>query len=192
MEKKTNPVTICHMIIMGLMCILSAISACIIFSGHIPEGYEVVTGTQKTASYVIGLGHTMNVLALICGIVYMVKGSGKSVARLYKAFLLLVTLGLAFRLAGKLIFPGFDVSACMMIGSIIMLLILTFAKDLGRTKTWSVFCILFVLDLVVSILTFDGREALSSIAGGLTRLVIDATIATAIYSKYKDKATRGK
>ena len=192
MEKKNNLGTICHLILMGVMCVLSVISACIIFSGHIPEGYEIVTGAQKTASYVIGIGHTMNALALICGMVYMLKGGGKNVAGLYKTFLLLVMLGLALRLAGKLIFPGFDVSACLMIGSIIMLLILTFAKDLGRTKTWSVFCILFVLDLIVSILTFDKREALSSIASGLTRLVLDATIAIAIYSKYKDKATRGK
>ena len=192
MEKKNNLGTISHVIVMGIMCVLSVISACIIFSGHIPEGYEIVTGAQKTASYISGIGHTLNVLALICGMIYVLKGSGKDVAGLYKTYLLLVALGLAARFAGKLINSGFGVPVCLMLGSIIMLLILTFAKDMGKTKTWTVFCILFVLDLIVSILAFESREALSSIASGLTRLVLDLTIATAIYSKYKDKAARGK
>ena len=192
MEKKNNLGTICHLILMGVMCVLSAISACIIFSGHIPEGYEVVTGTQKTASYVIGIGHTMNVLALICGMVYMLKGSGKAVAGLYKAFLLLVMLGLALRMASRFFFPGFDLSAGLMIGSVLMLLILIFAKDPGRTRSWCVFYVLLALDLIVAILTFDGREALSSIASGLTRLVLDGTIGLAIRAKYADKAARGR
>ena len=73
-----------------------------------------------------------------------------------------------------------------------MLLILTFGKDLGRTKTWSVFHVLIALDIAIAILMFDSREALSSIASGLTRLVLDGTIGLAIRAKYADKAARGK
>ena len=192
MQKKMNGLTICHLILMVVVCVLSCISAWIIFSGNIPEGYEVVTEAHKTASSIIGVGHVVNILALICGIVYMLKGSGKSVAGLYKAFLVLVTLGLALRLVGRFVFPGFDAAAGLMIGSIVMLLILIFAKDLGRTKTWVVFYILLALDLVVAILMFDSREVLSSIASGLTRLVLDGSIGLAIRAKYKDKAARGK
>ena len=79
-----------------------------------------------------------------------------------------------------------------MIGSLLMLLILTFVKDLGRTKTWSVFYLLLALDLVTAILMYDSREALSSIASGLTRLVLDGSIGLAIRAKYMDKAARGK
>ena len=67
-----------------------------------------------------------------------------------------------------------------------------FAKDLGRTRSWCVFYVLLALDLIVAILTFDGREALSSIASGLTRLVLDGTIGLAIRAKYADKAARGR
>lgn len=191
-NKKLGALSIFHLILMGVVCVLSCVSAWIIFSGHIPEGYEVVTDAHKNASFIIGIGHTVNALALICGMIYILKGSGKNVAGLYKAFLLLVTLGLALRLAGKFVFPGFDVSAGLMIASILMLLILLFGKDLGKTKTWCVFYVLIALDLVVAILMFDSREALSSIASGLTRLVLDGSIGLAIRAKYSDKAARGR
>ena len=192
MKNKMSSLTTCHLILMGIMCILCCASSIIIFTGNIPEGYEVVTEAHKTASLITGFSHAVNALALICGMAYIRKGSGKDVAGIYKAFLLLVTLGLGLRLAGKLVFPGFDVAAGLMIGSVLMLLILTFVKDLGRTKTWTVFYILLALDLVVAILTFDSREALSSIASGLTRLILDGTIGLAIRAKYMDKAERGK
>lgn len=192
MNTKNDRLMLLHLVMMGLMAILSGISAWIIFSGHIPEGYEVFTEIQKKASLVVGFSHTANVFALICGIAYILKGATKSAAGLYKAFLLLVLLGLALRLAGKLVYPGFDLTAGLIIGSLLMLLILTFVKDLGRTKTWSVFYLLLALDLVTAILMYDSREALSSIASGLTRLVLDGSIGLAIRAKYMDKAARGK
>ena len=192
MNKNTGWLKTCHLIMMVLTGILSCVSAVIIFSGHIPEGYEIVTEAHKTASLIIGIGHTANLLALICGIVYMLKGSGKDVAGLYKTFLLLVTLGLALRLVGKLVYPGFDALACLMIVCVILLLILTFAKDLGRTKTLGVYYVLLALELIVAILSFDSREGLSSIASGLTRLVLCGSIGLAIWAKYMDKAARGK
>jgi len=192
MNEKNKAMIISHVALMGLICILSCVSAGIIFSGSIPKGYEVYTEAHKNASFIIGFSHTANAIALICGIIYMLKGSGKNVAGLYKAFLLLATVGLALRLAGKLVFPGFDVSAALMIGSLLMLLTLTFVKDLGKTKTLAAFYTLFALDVALAILGFDSREALSSIASGLTRLVLDGTIGIAITLKYKDKAARGK
>ena len=192
MQKKMDLPMICHLIVMVVVGVMSCISAVIIFSGHIPEGYEIFTDVQKNASYIVGVSHAVNVLALFCGIVYMLRGSGKDVAGLYKTFLLLVTLGLIARLVSRFVFPGFDAMACLMIASILMLLILTFAKDLGKTKTLCVYYVLLALDLVAAILLFDKREALSCIASGLTRLVLDGSIGLAIFAKYKDKAARGR
>lgn len=193
MTKNKNLAKTCHMILMGLMIILSCVSAGIIFSGNIPEGFEVnAVEAHKNASLVIGIGHVVNAFALVCGLTYMIKGSGKNVAGLYKSFLFLVTIGLIARLIGKLIYPGFDAVAVLTIIGICALLILTFVKDLGRTKTWSAFYVLLAVDVAIAILMFDKREALSSIASGLTRLVIDGTIGIAIRAKYEDKALRGK
>ena len=192
MQKKMNTMTLCHVILMGILVVLSCVSAGIIFSGHIPEGYGIVTDAQKNASFIIGLGHAVNALALICGMVYLLKGSGKNVAGLYKAFLMLVALGQILRLIGKLVFPGFDAIACLIIACIVLLLILSFVKDLGKTRTQCAYYILLALELALAVLLFDSREALSSIASGLTRLVLAGSIGIAIWEKYKDKAARGK
>lgn len=192
-NKKITPSLTCHVILMCILCVMSIVSASIIFSGNIPEGYDVASNaSHQTASTIIGVSHIVNALALICGMYYMVKGGGKNVALVYKSFLMLVLLGLAVRLVSRFVFPGVDVATVLMIGSLLMLLVLSFAKDLGRTNTWVVYGILLTLDLVVAILSFESREVLSSIASGLTRLVLDGSIGIAIYTKYKDKASRGK
>ena len=77
-----------------------------------------------------------------------------------------------------------------MIGIILALLALRFIKDLGKTRTWIIFCILLVLELVLAVLTFDKNEIFSSIAGNLSRIMLDCTIGIAIYEKYADKARR--
>lgn len=192
MQKKMNTMTLCHVILMGILAVLCCVSAGIIFSGHIPEGFEIVTEEQKTASNIIGVGHAVNAAALVFGIVYLLKGSGKNVAGLYKAFMLLVTLGLVMRLIGKLIFPGFDVSSCLVIAGVILLLILTFGKNLGKARTQCVYYILLALELALAILWFDSREALSSIASSLTRLVLEGSVGIAIWAKYRDKSARGR
>ncbi len=191
MTKNNDKLTICHLILMCIVGVLSCVSAGMIFSGYIPEGYATVAEARR-ASIINGMGHVVNVLALICGIVYILKGSGKKAALFYDVFLLLVTLGLALRLAGRLFHHGFDVAVGLMIGSVIILLILTFVKDLGRMNTWYLFLVLVVLDLIAAILLFDSREAFPTITSGLTRLVLDGAIGLAIRAKYIDKATRGK
>ena len=73
---------------------------------------------------------------------------------------------------------------------ILALLALLFIKDLGKTKTWIIFFILLAMELVLAVLTFDKNEVMSSIAGNLSRLVLDGTIGIAIREKYADKAAR--
>ena len=51
------------------------------------------------------------------------------------------------------------------------------------TKTWIIFFILLAPELVLAVLTFDKNEVMSSIAGNLSRLVLDGTIGIAIYEK---------
>ncbi len=65
-----------------------------------------------------------------------------------------------------------------MIGSISMLLILSFAKDLGRSKTMRVHFVLPAPDVIAAILMSDRREALS--------------VRIAVWKKDKEKADRGK
>ncbi len=73
-----------------------------------------------------------------------------------------------------------------------MLLILSFAKDLGRSKTMRVYFVLPAPDVIAAILMSDRREALSGAAGGLTRPVPDGSVRLAVWEKNKEKADRGK
>lgn len=187
--KKTAPL-IAHVALLALLCVLSIVSAIIIFTGNIPSGFEASEETYKTTAALYGAAHIANALALSCGIVYLLKGSGKPAAMWYKTLILLVAFGVTLRLIGTLIHPGFGVNACLMIGIILALLVLRFIKNLGKTRTFIIFFILLALEIVLAVLTFDKNEIMSSIAGNLSRIILDCTIGIAIYEKYLDKAAR--
>ena len=191
MEKtKKSKLVIVHLILMFLLCALSIVSAVIIFTGNIPSGFEASEDAYKATAALYGAAHVVNALALACGITYILKGSGKSAAIWYKTMILLIALGVVLRLIGTLIHPGFGLNACLMIGIIIALLVLCFVKNLGAKKSWIIFGILITLELVLAVFTFDKNEVMSSIAGNLSRLVLDGTIGLAIREKYADKAKR--
>ena len=191
MEKtKKSKLVIVHLILMFLLCALSIVSAVIIFTGNIPSGFEASEDTYKTTATLYGAAHVVNAFALACGITYILKGSGKSAAMWYKTMILLIALGVVLRLIGTLIHPGFGLNACLMICIIIALLILCFVKNLGAKKSWIIFGVLITLELVLAVITFDKNEVMSSIAGNLSRLVLDGTIGLAIREKYADKAKR--
>ena len=102
-----------------------------------------------------------------------------------------MTLCIVLRLIGTLFYPGFWLSACMMIGILLMLLALGFVKDLGEQKSRIIFWVLIILEAVLAVVMFDKNEAMSSIAGSLSRLVLDASIGLSLRAKYADKAARG-
>ena len=190
-EKKLTGLTLCRLIIMILMIVLSCVSAGIVFTGNIPEGFVVNSQAYKTSVTLYGIAHIANALALAHGIMYLLKGSGKQAAGYYRTFILLVALGIVLRLIGTLFYPGFGLSACLMIGILLMLLALGFVKDLGEQKSWIIFWVLIILEVVLAVVMFDKNEAMSSIAGSLSRLVLDASIGLSLRAKYADKAARG-
>jgi hypothetical protein len=191
MEKtKKSKLVIVHLVLMVLLCVISIVSAIIVFTGNIPSGFETSKEVYKTTTTLYGAAHVVNALALVCGITYLLKGSGKSAATWYKALVMLVTLGVTLRLIGTLIYPGFNFAAGLMIGIILALLILCFVKNLGEKKSWIIFYILLALELVLAFVMFDKNEVMSSIAGNLSRLVLDGSIGLAIREKYADKAAR--
>ena len=191
MEKaKTSKLVIFHLVLMVLLFVLSIVSAVIVFTGNIPAGFEASKETYKTTTTLYGLAHIVNAMALMHGIVYILKGSSKAAANWYKTLVLLVAFGVVLRLVGTLIYPGFGVNVCLMIGIIAALLALRFVKNLGARNSWIIFGILIALELILAVITFDKNEMLSSIAGNLSRLVLDGTIGLALREKYLDKAAR--
>lgn len=188
-NKKSN-LMIAHLALMAVLCLISVISVGIIFTGNVPAGFDTGSENYQTTTTLYGVAHAINALALICGIYYLIKGSGKDAAIWYKTYLMLVTLGVIVRLVGRIISPGFGLVAFLMIGIIILLLILSFVKDLGSINSWAVFYVLIALVLIVEVITFDSAEVVSSLVGNLTRLVLIGSIGLALRDKYADKATR--
>jgi len=76
--------------------------------------------------------------------------------------------------------------------TVFVTLLLALAPNLGRQKTWIIFYIGLALQIVLAIVIFEKAEALSSIVGSGTRLVLHGTIGLLIQRKYADKAARGR
>ena len=180
-----------HLGLMALLCLVSIASAIIIFTGNIPAGYETSGPEYATTHTLYGIAHVVNALALACGMTNLLKGGNKQNAIWYKAFVLQVMLGVALRLVGTLIKPGFGLPAALMICVLADMVILGFVKNLGKQKSEIVCYAMVALELVLGIVTFDKGAALSSIAGGLIRLILAGSIGLAVHEKYVDKAKRG-
>ncbi|MBR2067408.1 MAG: hypothetical protein IJ875_04010 [Solobacterium sp.] len=187
---KNNQFMKLHLGLMCLLCLISIISAGIIFTGNIPAGFDTSAPQFQTTVTLYGLGHVLNAIALACGIYYIFKGSGKDVAMWYKAFVILVTLSFTLRLFGRMIHPGLGLVAVLMLVIVILLLVLSFMKNLGEQRSWILYYALLALVFVVEVITFDTREVLSSLVGNATRLVLIGTIGLALRDKYMDKAAR--
>ena len=191
MEKqKINAKVICHLALLGLLFAVNVASAIIVLTGNTPGGFAVNGEAGKTTLILYGIAHVVNALALACGFLYLIRGGGKNVAAWYKAFIVQIALGVTLRMVGSILFPGFGASACFMIGIVVCLLVLAFVSNLGKQKTWIIFTVLLTTEVCLAIVIFEPAEALSSIAGSLTRLILEGTLGVLIFQKYDDKAAR--
>lgn len=195
-KKKLSPVMTGMVIMMIVLAVMSLINIVMKVSSIMTSG-----GAENTvSSYAHGWFHLMNTLALGSGIIYLLKGYSKSASGFYKAFLMLTALAnasfavlvIATRENGSSGFYDICLPIIIMGIEVIILLILSFMKDLGKAKTWLLFIIMIAADVLFGVLFIS---SISSIAVKcvviLTKLSIDATIALAIYAKYTDKTARG-
>ena len=189
-KKKSSVAVICHLVVMGLLLAVNIASAVIVFTGNTPGGFAVNGEAGKVTLILYGIAHVVNALALACGLLYLIKGGGKNVAVWYKAFIVQVALGITLRAVGSIIFPGFGAPACLMIGIVICLLVLAFVPNLGKERTWTLFTVILTAEICLAIVIFEPAEALASITGSLTRLVLEGTLGILIHQKYADKAAR--
>ena len=207
-EKKFTPLMWCHLIMMAVLMVGSLVVAFILFTGAtsvIEAGYE----TWKSSDIFGACVHATRALALCFGILYLVKSYRKNAAAFYKAFMLLLAVSNVFgtiTLITTLITmqgnPAADVSVASnaqfilnfihQIVKIALLLVLTFAQNLGKRNTWIVFYVLLAVDVIFNIFMIspDGYVMISA-TSSLSKLFMDGTIGLAIKGKYDDKDARG-
>ena len=85
-KKKMTPVMICHLILM-VICALGSLAIGVLLLIAASSGE--IKGYQTSASLIVSIAlcFLLNVPALCCGILYLIKGYSKQAAALYKYFM---------------------------------------------------------------------------------------------------------
>lgn len=189
-NKKLSVPVICHLVMMCILCLVNIASAIIVLTGNTPGGFAVNGDAGKTTLILDGIAHVINALALCCGLLYLIKGGGKNVAIWYKAFIFQIAIGVTLRMIGSILFPGFGAPACFMIAIVAGLLVLALVPNLGAQRTWIIFTVIITVEVCLAVVIFEPSEAVFSIVGSLTRLILEATVGLMIHQKFADKAAR--
>ena len=193
--KKTNPVTVLHLVLMVAM-VIGTVGGTVHF---IIEFSKAVAGVERFSNLANVFLMLLILAMLIVGTLYLLKGYTKRAAVYYKLFLILNVAVCVVTIFVDLRF--YQVNTWMLIISalnackIILLLLLACGKDLGEKKTWMLFYMLLAADgikLVLAILNMMGIGFDFSFAGYVTALISDGTIGLAIKGKYENKKSRGR
>lgn len=189
-KKRISPAMICHLVLMGILFGLNIAIAIMVLSGNIPGGFAANEENGKVTLILDGIANIFNALALACGFLYLIRGGGKNMAIWYKAFIIQIAIGVALRAVAFALFPGFGAPSIFMIFIVLGLLFLAFFPNLGAQRSMMLFTIILTVEICLAIVIFEPAEALSSIAGSFTRLVLEGTVGIMLHQKFVDKAAR--
>ena len=192
MKKRFSPLMTVHLLLTGVLIISSAVAA-VTFIGKL----AAASGSERGAAWMHLLLTALILTMLGTGLLYLLQRYGKQAAKLYKAFLLLqvgvtvvtIAINLGFSAPSALLFCTSFLYAC----KAAILLLLACWKDLGKDRTWLLFCFLLALDagaLLLALVHMAGNGFDVSFMGYVTALIADGTTGLAIRGKYADKARR--
>lgn len=190
--KNKNPFMICHIILMAALILICGITAVMMIGGF---GFD---GTDRLHLLFRGIFNVMSIFAMLIGLLYILNEYGKPAAKYYKAFMFLQIIETILLVLIELMFSNIDIALifgiAILIDKVIILSILVFKKDLGKTNTWSLFYVMLFLDIVGVTLTMINNSSKNllffSIAAVIVRLTLDGTVGLSIRGKYADKASR--
>lgn len=184
--------------LMAVLLMFSLISAVLLFIGVGLDLSAAPEGTRGVIS-LYGIINLVDVVALACGIMYILNRYAKRVAMFYQAFLFLVLaqtllhiyasgISSVIGLTGSII-PLTQVLMAVKVG---ILVLLVFAKDLGEKRTLVLVGIMMMLDVVCAVLTVNTTGVFFyRFITILSRLSFDVTILLSVLGKYADKERRG-
>ena len=179
MKQKLNSLMIIHMIMMVGIIVVN-VAVLMIYASRL----QTYFGSFSIGVYLISL---INILSLVCGIVYLLKGYSKDAAIFYKAFIVLAALYTSSTVLTSLT-SGVYYKAVLHVIKVIIMLILVFGKNLGKRNTWILFSAIVLADVAVLLTSLHNPAGIISQA---SQLLMDGTIGLAIRGKYADKDARG-
>jgi len=190
--KKVNWIIVLHVVLMLLIAVNTVIGIVKLFSSAaVAELREAKVPAIANAVLLMVV-----VAMLVVDTLYLLKHYKKKAAIFYKALFLTHVVECVLSVVIALFSPitAFTLAFCVMNGlKAACLLALTFVKDLGEKKTWTIFFIVFALDFAQLFLALVNLASLSlaHVFDGITSLVADGSIGLAIHGKHSDKAARG-
>ena len=192
--KKFSPIMIIHLTLMVLLVLLSLISAALVLTGTGIDSPD----TMKNSMYLYGAENILTAAALVCGIIYLMKGYSKGAAGYYQAFFMLAfaawlfSLWLTIQTNAFLHYHLIAVSLTLSIVWAIAVLILAIGLNLGKRNTWILFIILLAADCIMPFLFPEASYFIQvRVVSIISKLALDVTIGLAIKGKYEDKERRG-
>ena len=190
-EEKFNTLKKVHKIALIVFIVINFIST-ITYSVYVLNNKEVLDYNTRNAIYGVYGYSLFSFIAFVCGYFYAKSDYSKKGAKWYKAFVGFTAVSTCYHLYSLVHISGFGLPAYLLIASIVILLVLTFAPNLGKKNTWILFAVLFVIDLIYTpLVQADSIEPITAVISVLSRLIADGTIGLAIMGKYHDKDARG-
>lgn len=205
-EKKFTSLMWVHLIMMVVLAILSIGTAVFLLNGVTTNNIEEIATWRSSVIFNICL-IMINALALISGVIYLLKGYRKDAASFYKTFMMLNAVSaVVFALMALSVMQtsnsveGMQIASnvmyilCvfLMVIKAVLLFVLTFGQNLGKRNSWIIFCVILAIDIVVGLLfKTSGSWAPFRFVSALPRLFMAGTIGLSIKGKYDDKDARG-
>ena len=140
----------------------------------------------------------LNILMLAFGLVYMLMNYSKNAAIIYKAYFVMLYIGIFVQAILLPSAPYFNTTYLLIFNliSLSAVAVLSVASDLGRKKSF-LFATLFVLCRLVLLITFIvkvpgyGTATIGVVSAGVSNFLIALTTGVMVIGKYLDKNERG-
>ena len=196
MDNKLKPATVVNLVLMGIVFILVLVSI-----GD--TTIQMISGRNSGSK----IGYLVRLIcSVICDVglvlsgIYLIMEHGKQAASFYKGVLCIIGVMVLMQILIMYvpIYPGtqHDASTLKIVLialTFIGLLVLAFAKDLGRTKTIIIFFLVLAAYGVFSVLTIlNGPFNFFKTCNHIAQFLLLLSFGFMIQGKFADKAARGR
>ena len=182
MKDKLKLLSLFHLILMEVAIVFNVIV--------VAQMAKEMAGGADISLILRLLSGVFRILALVTGVAYFIRNYAKNAAKFYKAFLAFTVISFLLRIA--IIVTG-DINNLHLICSIMslgLMLLLTFGKDLGPTKTIYIYVLMIFCEMLIMFTGMD-KFSLSLFVAKASTLLLAGSIGLLILFKYVDKADRG-
>lgn len=158
----------------------------------------IINNATRTVEPLYLINDLVCLATIISALIYTFKGYGKSASNSYKVFFILFALYKIFNFASDIKgdmtgeFLNVHINEILLAIMTINALVLAFAKDLGKKKSYGLVCASLLLQLVSSIRMFILYSSFSAIViVYIVQIVLAFVACTFVATKYADKESRG-